>query len=220
MPKQHASKKFYGFRIDDSVMPEGLHDELIKIGMTFCVKEKVDKDGIDTNPHFQGIINGVESTIRKSIKKYGYKGNGQYGLTKLTDVEGYINYLCKGTSEEEGPDVRYNDGINLEGRHQVWWIKKNEIQKAQSSRSKKRKFDNILDTCYEEIFEKVDHNSSRLDVGCAILQWHLDNGKRIPTSFNMESMVGTYRLRLNEVAPVDERKSISDMWLSLYPKLI
>ena len=63
---------------------------------------------------------GVESTIRKAIKAYGYEGNGKYGIGKCHDVEGWIDYLCKGDSEEEDPDIRFKDGFDVNDRHVHW----------------------------------------------------------------------------------------------------
>ena len=57
---------------------EGLHDELVKTGLLFLVREIGEETG---KIHFQGVWHGVESTVRKIIKKYGYKGNGTPGYS-------------------------------------------------------------------------------------------------------------------------------------------
>ena len=93
---------------------------------SFYVKEMVDTNGGSTNLHFQRIILGVESTMRKVIKKYGYKGNTFYVFLRRKN----------------------NDGLLLDGCHEVWWIKNTEHKANQTDNKRKWKIENVLDTCY------------------------------------------------------------------------
>ena len=57
----------------------------------------------------------------------------------VDDFEGRVNYLWKGDDEDTQPDIRYNDGILTEGRHEVWWTNKKERKAAQSQNSKRER---------------------------------------------------------------------------------
>ena len=138
-------------------------------------------------------------------------------MTKLDDVEGWINYLCKGGGKDCPPDVRYNEGHLLDGRHDVWWIKHEEIKALQSQNSKKRKIENVLDTCYQDIVDDIDARTGNSNLGARILEWYYDEGKRIPSRFAMETMMGTIRLRLNALAPEGRKKTYAEMFNELYP---
>ena len=207
------NKQNWFFRIIDEQLADGLYDKLKTTGLKFLVRERGSETGVI---HYQGIWYGVEQSLRKYIKSFGYKGNEKYSVKKVDDFEGLVNYLCKGDDEETPPDIRFNEGILTDGRHEVWWIKNKEIKAAKSQSSKKRKIENVLDTCYEDIAEELDHNSFADQIGARILQWYYDEGKRIPTRFAMETMIGTFRLRLNELAPEQEQKSFYQMYYELY----
>ena len=65
---------------------------------------------------------------RKVLKKYGYKGNTSYGLALITDLEGWLNYLCKAANAEPPRcQIQGKHTIVLESHHEVWWIKNKEI---------------------------------------------------------------------------------------------
>ena len=51
-----------------------------------------------------------------------------------------------------------------------------------------------------------------------MLQWYPEERKRIPSHFAMETMIGTYPLRLNAPTPEDEQNSFYQMYHELYNK--
>ena len=84
------------------------------------------------------------------------------------------------------------------------------------AKHKKRKIDNILDSCYNAIVDECDVHTSPMDIMAKIYRFYLDNGIRLPNRMQMETMVSTYHGRFNDVAHDDEKKSDMDMIIMLY----
>ena len=73
-----------------------------------------------------------------------------------------------------------------------------------------------MDTCYQDIVDEVDYSTPSDQIGARVLQWYYEVGKRIPSRYTMETMIGTFRLRLNELAPEQEQKPFYQMYYELY----
>lgn len=179
------------FRITDSAIPDGLYASLKTKGLIFLVKEI----GTETKkPHFQGIIFCNKNTLRNLLKAY-YTGNEGYSTKVIKDgnVLRTVQYLCKGTSKDEGPDVRFNEGYDIDALHAEYWAVRSEI------RGSKRKAPDLIDSLVSWLSGVTPpvqvREKSRL-VGL-IVQYHHEHSLRTPTSFQMESMFNTVLTRLN-----------------------
>ena len=53
-----------------------------------------------------------------------------------------------------------------------------------------------------------------------IIRWYLDQQLRLPTSFAMETMVVTYRARLNDLQDDNRKLSDREMATALYGKVL
>lgn len=184
---------------------------LRKNGLIFLVKE-MGSEG--DNPHFQGILECKINTVRTFMKRH-FMGNAEYSVKKTEDVTRTLQYLCKGASAIDEPEVVFNNGMALvEQMHEAYWLENAELRTQ--SRKKKREQGNPLYLCYEDIKGSLHPTTSAINVGVAILKWYCEKRIRVPNQFVMGTMISTYILWLNSDAHVEIE---SDLFRRLYPTL-
>lgn len=88
------------------------------------------REGGADNPHVHAllrtemIIRSLRNDLRRKLTFLS--GNGDYSLTATGDEDKYARYICKGESEEIGPDVVARMGVVytdawVVSKHKEWW---------------------------------------------------------------------------------------------------
>lgn len=190
------SKHTILFRITDAALPDGLFASLKDKGLRFMVKETGTETG---KPHFQGIVECNKNSFRSLLKAY-YHGNEEYSTKIIADgnVVKTVQYLCKGDGPDDEPDVRYNEGFNTTALHTAYW----QVNAALHT-VKKQKVD-YCDDIVSYINDVAPTISSReiTIIGGHICAWFIKEGRRMPSSFQMESILNTVIARLNKDSEV------------------
>lgn len=155
-------------------------DWLKEKGLLFCVKE-YGKNG--DNPHFQGIMKCMINTLRSYFKRVFVGGNAKWSVAKTTNIDQYVQYLCKGVGE--GSEIRYNEGYDVNE-------KKRQSDEYVEQKKKRRRIDNALDVCYEAIKEEMNGSQSSTVIIAAIIKWYDEMDLRLPSVGQMSTMARTY----------------------------
>ena len=103
------------------------------------------------------------------------------------------------------------------GENHEAYRKENEALNRAPKRNKKR---NLLEECWVYVREFCMEDESAENVCSVIITWYLDQQLRLPTCFDMETMVLTYRARLNELQNDDHKLSDREMATALYGKVL
>lgn len=175
------------FRITGDYPDGFIVDMRLKYGMTLMIREHGEKCG----KHYHGFCLQTKlNTLRQYLKRR-FKGNGEYSCKLAGDDGAALRYLCKGASQDDLPDVVYNDGHVLEQLHSSYW----EHNKVYKKRARKG---DILDRCYEDIEPLIGTSTDRRVIGSEIIGWYDEMGKRMPARFAMDTMITTYIVRQNK----------------------
>lgn len=105
------------------------------------VYEEVDGE----NPHVHAIAssNKAIDALRKSFKRTfeEKRGNGAYSLKPCSgDTDAYVAYICKGVSDEEGPNVVLRQGFDFSeervaAAHGRYWDENQRLRAASRARA-------------------------------------------------------------------------------------
>lgn len=178
----------------------------------FCVREI----GTETEkPHYQAYIETTMcvATFRAHLINFfkGINGNGDYSLSQCLEPERYCRYLCKGTSEEIGPDLVciYELKIDAIEEHKIFWIENKKL-KSKNPRKSKNMFMKIISEYKEKGYEHVNDIEHLI---LFILDYYIENQISTPPENVMGNIVrniilhiGTPTLKLQM-----RRKYISDI---------
>lgn len=197
------------FRLTMDEFPVTLKDKLLKYDLKFIVREIGGETG---KVHFQGVVVSKIATIRKIFEREVGGGNRLYSVKLSDNEERTVQYLCKGASETDDPDVVYNVGFDTDTLHMAYWLENSLVK----SSGKRKRHTNLLDDCYEGIKERLHADTAAINVGTEIVKWYLDQRIRLPSSFAMGSMISTYIARLNNDSGLE---ITPDLFRRLYPNL-
>lgn len=100
-------------------------------------------EGGDANPHVHALLHSdldirmLRQNLRRKLDFL--RGNGDYSLTTVRDVEKYERYVCKGESESELPQIVSRMGVEytddwVKERHGSYW----QLQKDYKARHKRK----------------------------------------------------------------------------------
>lgn len=165
-------------------------------------------------PHLHGVLRTHVNVLRNVLRReFGLKGNQDYSVKKIKETEEDLRktmrYCCKGESKESAPDVLFAaPGVDVKCLQTEYYQFRRSDQSKTSS--------TVLMDCYEGI-RSVSTDPSSL--GISIYRWYVDQKKRLPSSFNMSSMMITYAAWNNESAPKETKLSDADMFRRCYPNL-
>lgn len=202
----------YKLRVTAEELPNAFVNDLAqKYGMTLCVREV----GSETEkPHFHMLLttkksrNALTTFIRKS-----YKGNEQYSLGVCKEVNGYINYLCKGENGEM-PNVTYNSGHDIQSHYEQYkvhlaaneeYLRKRRVASKGTTRE-----------VYEKIKDKIGYSTYRSVIGGAILEYYISVEKDFPSKWKINSMVDTIIGLQNEASQEPEKLSYPQLFDVLF----
>lgn len=201
------------FRLTLTDVPEHLMSYMIQRGLTLLVKERGSETEKD---HFHGYIEMNLKTFRDYLRVKIGGGNTVYSVKECFDVAGYLRYCCKGESKDIGPDIRYNVGHDIEKLHEEYWNVNAELKvKA----NKKRKAENVLEEVWEAIKGDLGHSVSGTQCAQLIVRWHLDNNRRLPAGFAMQTMCMTYVARSNDRLTGPDKLTDAELVARLYPNI-
>lgn len=223
----------YSIRITIDEIPTIVKNTLLqKYGLTLLVREM----GAETQKlHYHGLLTTDKScaTIRQYIKRQ-FSGNNMYSLKIVKEVNGWINYLCK----EDPVDVVINIGHDIAKHHRQYLLHQEE--KKEFIKEKKERMASLEDIyndvksilvndplyqrpmyCYDHEHQKDYIDTQFSKIGAAIIRHYVNNKKRLPTSFNMETMIITFQAWINEEKDDEDERKHDDIqtFQYLYPKL-
>lgn len=198
------------FRVTVDELPEDFLRWFKKQDSKFLVKEYGDAGD---NPHFQGLLSGNLNSVRSTFKRH-FIGNGQYSIKKTDDVPRTVQYLCKGPSACDMPEVIFNIGFNVDSLHEAYWLE--QAESKTKSRKAKKETGNLLYRCYSDIKSTLSSDTAPINVGVAILKWYSEHDLRVPSQFNMGTMISTYLLWLSRDSGAEIEPCL---FRRLYPNL-
>lgn len=197
-------------RFTGDMLPVGMFAYLREHGLLLLVKEKGSNGD---NPHFQGILQANMNTVRCYLKKHVPGGNAVWSLKKCPTPGDFAKYLSK--EIKTGGEVIYNEGYDMDALNLEW----HETAAQIAAKSKKRKHENVTDAIYEDIKEDIGETLDGRTIASSILRWHITNGKRVPNSFNMQTLTMTYVCRQNETYEGVDKLSDIELVARLYPQI-
>lgn len=166
MPDSKAQDWF--LRMDDisgvsQLLPEFFRNK--DWGVILAVRESVDAGSSLKNPHYHILLKYKEprsqSTMGKYLKKIfpNLHGNTDFAFkplgNKVGDVVKVANYMCKGVSQEEEPDVAFNaphSNLNTSTLHDNYWKLNNQLSKTT------RQAVGFMDRVIAESIEELSQN--------------------------------------------------------------
>lgn len=197
-------------RITGDMLPVGMFAYLKENGLLFLVKE-LGKDGV--NPHFQGIIRMNKNSLRTKLKRTDLTSR-EWSVKETDNVERSVQYLCK--ELQTGGQVIYNEGFDTERLSRAY-----HEEAVQHAASKKRKRgENVLELCYDDIKKEIGHSTDGRVIGAEVLRWHIENGRRAPNAFSMQTLINTYVCyQNNKLDGSIDKLSYMELLSRLYPNV-
>lgn len=117
-------------------------EDLIKFIKSHSVTTLIVKE-LGDRPHIHSIISPIKtvSTFRQQFLKAFpmCKGNKCYSLEEVKDEIKMKNYLCKGNSKTEKPDVVHNNDVDIDLHHNQYWQINQELRTQTDGTVKKQK---------------------------------------------------------------------------------
>lgn len=120
---------------------EPIIDKYVVKGKPFLVVRETGENGDNPHYHFAFASAAKSQTVRTFINRTAWKGNKNYSL-KVGDenlMERHFNYLCKGSSKNDLPEVVMSsdhfDNAVIEERHESYWTENEKL--VQGSRKRK-----------------------------------------------------------------------------------
>lgn len=195
-------------------------------------KEEPDLEKHCNKIHYHGLIDTSlsDNGLRKQIYNFfetpkNLRGNPTCGFTKVTDREGALRYICKGTSKTY-PNIVYNTYLGDEiGVHHSWmesdgsyldeglpffptvdyyYTKFWEINKQLHADVKKRREEkktakqNFKDYFVNDVIPEYSKNYSKLGVShiCLLMfRWYKEHDKELPSKTQGQIIVNDLYLR-------------------------
>lgn len=206
------SSEFLCLRISRDVLPVGLMTYLIENGLHLLVKEK---GSSGDNPHFQGIIKTKVNSIRTYFKRIFEGGNKDWSVKKCPEPGRFAQYLSKELLT--GGEVIYNEGYDMKALNIAYHEEAVQVK----SSTKKRRIDNVTEEIWadKKFRDTVGCSTDGRVIAAGILRWHIDAGRRVPNSFNMQTLAMTYVVRNNDLSNIHDRLSDVEMVSRLYPNI-
>lgn len=110
----------------------------------FAVRETV--NGSNEHWHWYVTTEKKPQQVRCGLTRAAplLKGNGSYSVAEVKDVEKYRQYLCKGASVDEPPEVVWMYGLDndFDALHAAYW--------EANRQAKKRKAGSVIDYVIDE----------------------------------------------------------------------
>ena len=204
------------FRLTQEVIPEEHLNYFKMKGLKLACQEG---DGKEQSFHYHMYFEGNLNTLRQYVKRNFPGGNAVYSIKKCDDLfVNYLRYICKGESRDGEPRMLFSDGYDIQKLHDEYWDAQDEFRAdLKKTLGKRKRVKNVLEECWERIEGTCTESSTQTAIGAEIIQWYLDQGMRLPTTFAMSSMINTYVARLNRQAV--HGVSAIDLFRRLYPTL-
>lgn len=197
-------------RVTGDMLPVGLFAYLREKGLLLLVKE-LGADG--DNPHFQGIVNGNLNTVRQYFKKHVPGGNAAWSIKKCPDPGRFAQYLAKDLNTTG--TVIYSDGYDMTALNVAYHEEAAQVKAS----NKRKRVENVLEQCWEDVQSSIGCSNDGRVLAAAILRWHLDNGRRVPNAFSMQTMAMTYVCRQNDKCEGTDKLSDVELVARLYPQI-
>jgi len=142
MPSAH-----YAFRMDyDRASDKSRLSDWFSANASNFLVTYEEADG--ENPHVHAIFISDKSiaALRASFKRSfeDKRGNGAYSLKQCTeDPDSFVNYICKGSSEEDGPVVEFAQGFEygddrVAAAHEEYWVNNASLKASAKARAATR----------------------------------------------------------------------------------
>lgn len=171
-------------------------------------KESADLEKNCNRTHYHGYLltNLTNNGLRKQIYNVfqtpkDKQGNTTLAFTKVTDKDGYFNYICKGT-EKTYPYIVY-DGIQIDTDHhysEYWKTNKEILDAIQEKRNlKKTAKQNFKDYFINEILPNRDAigkaKLSQTQICIIMYRWYKSMDKELPSKSQGQIIVNDLYLR-------------------------
>lgn len=205
---------YIAFRITLDTLDSEFLKWLTDNGTTLLVKE----NGLQCGIHFHGYavanINGYRTRFKRALSG----GNKVWSIKKCDDknVTGYLRYICKGPEQGTMPTVILSEGHDTETLHYEYWTLNTQYKERAN---KKRKAENVLEDVWNDIKDELGFTVSGQQIASRIFRWYIDNNRRLPTGFAMQSMAMTYAARINDNYYGPEKLTDNEMISRLYPNI-
>lgn len=172
-------------------------------------KEEPDLEKNCNRTHYHGYIQTelTNNGLRKQIYNIfetpkENRGNRTVAFSKVTDVDGYIRYVSKGTPKTY-PNIVYNDTeYDPQQYYDEYWKTNQEIQdKIKAERNlKKTAKQNFKDYFINEILPKYPNSYSKAKLTqyqiCFLMYtWYKENDKELPSKSQGQIIVNDLFLR-------------------------
>lgn len=170
-------------------------------GSVFCVREEEAQ-----RPHYQAVV-------RTSIKSQAFrvrvtnafkecKGNSGYSIKTGDDYDGFVQYLCKGASRDDVPDVVYVQDITITrdviaAKHEAYWQRNKELR-TRVKKDRKAFDEELLERCRPLVASDANELDARSVIANEYLIMKRETGA---------SSVDVYRAR----------QTVNAVWLQLHP---
>ena len=153
----------YAIRVDHKVS-----SDLSNLGTwldSFSTQYVVCREGDSTsNVHYHGyaLSHSKISAVRVNFKRRfpDHIGNDGYSLKVCdSEVHQYYNYLCKGNSEYELPEIVLRQGLQfdedwIKSHHDAYWVRNSELSRSSKQRKELAVYGNVV--------ERVELEAKRL----------------------------------------------------------
>jgi len=181
-------------------------------------KEQPDLEKNCNRTHYHGYIqtkltnNGLRKQIYNifNIEK-SKQGNTTLAFSKITDKEGYLRYICKGT-EKTYPDIVHNDkDYDTNYYYNQYWKTNQEInEKLKTQRNlKKTTKANFKDYFLTEVLPGYDDKSkaklTQHQICMLMYNYYKENEKELPSKMQGQIIVNDLYLRYT--CPEDKLKN-------------
>lgn len=162
------------------------------------------------NPHIHAIFYSEKklAALRASFKRAfeDKVGNGAYSMKECTaDFQGYIDYMCKGTSADDGPVVEMRQGIEyteeaIDAAHGRYWVNNEALMAARRARNVRM---DVVEVIEKECKEKGVRSHDRAEIAKIYIRMKVSAKKGINV-FQARSVVNTVSVLLDDTGNREE----------------
>lgn len=199
------------FRLTLEEIPPRMLDWLKECGTTLLVQEHGNRQ------HYHGFADWHIETYRTKFKREFEGGNKVWSIKKCdTDYVKYLRYICKGSDRDTLPLVIFNVGHNTSELHSEYWL--HNVDYINRTAQKNRAH-NLIEQIWQDINSELENTLSGRQIAARIFRWYMENNKRLPPGFSMQSMAMTFLARVNDRYEGPDRLSDTDMISRLYPNI-
>lgn len=160
------------------------------------------------NDHFHVFLQSEAklASLRQSFKRKfpNHIGNDGYSLKECDgEIEQYHNYMCKGPSEIQDPDICMRQGLLytdewVSERHDAYWVRNGELARASTARKKLADHGNVVEKMELEAKRKGYTGRDREELAKLYIRMYAGAKKPINV-FHAKGVINTVSVLLDEV---------------------